>query len=205
MTDEQKWFLENVKILYASQEHIGKNDHILNYLKNINVAYEKQYAPNNLKQGDYTFKVLDFDYRDEFLIERKFGLAEIYPCIIAPNILTKAKEQLTEEELRNNLEYEFMCMCDNNVEEKWLFIEDCQSLESIKAWKSGYEKRNINAGKTIYTTLTSWSCANRYDIKITCMANKNNFAPIMLTKMFYYWRNDCINKYGTKNFLKYLK
>ena len=41
MTDEQKWFLENVKILYASQEHIGKNDHILNYLKNINVAYEK--------------------------------------------------------------------------------------------------------------------------------------------------------------------
>ena len=204
MTEEQKFFLENVKIIMSPQEKDLYVVHITNYLNNIKVKNQKLYKPNHLKQGDYSFVILGKDYRDEFLIERKFGLAEVYPCVIAPNIMTKKKEELSEEELRNNLEYELARMCDIGVKEKWLFIENCKSFESIKNWKSGYEKRSINAGKTIYTTLNSWATANRYNFKIECLADKKDFAPIMIVKMFYYFRNDMKNVYGN-NWLNKVK
>ncbi len=198
MTEEQKFFLENVKIIMSPQEKDLYVVHITNYLNNIKVKNQKLYKPNHLKQGDYSFVILGKDYRDEFLIERKFGLEEVYACVVASNKMTKRKEEISEEELRNNLEYEFARMCEIGVKEKWLFIEKCKSFESIKEWVSGYEQKNINAGKTIYTTLSSWCCANRFNFKIECIEDKKKFAPIMITKMFYYFRNDMKNLYGDK-------
>ena len=130
MSPEQDYFLKNVKIIFSPQEKQGKNSHITKKLDLLGVAYEKMYAPNNLKEGDYSFIIDGIDYRFLFLIERKYGLQEVDKCIFAKNKLTKAKEELTDKELRNNLEYEFARMKINRVQEKWLFIENCESLKA---------------------------------------------------------------------------
>lgn len=207
MTKEQEFFCNNVKIILSPQEKQGKNEHILNKLDLYKIKYEKLYAPNHLKQGDYSFVVMGKDYRNEFLIERKFGLEELYQCLTGSNIDTKAKQSIKSvhnsvgaETLRDNLEAEFVRMLALNIKEKWLFIENCDNFESIKTWGNGYERRNQLAGEMIYATLCSWSCANRYDFKIKCIADKKDFTNIMLIKMFYYWRNEQKKLYG-KNFL----
>ena len=211
MTDEKRYFLSNVKIIFSPQEKQGKNDHILQALTAFGVKYEKLYAPNDLKQGDYTFVIDGKDYRDEFLIERKFGLEELDKCLTDRNIDTKAKQKLASvhqsvgaDKLRDNLEAEFVRMLALGVKEKWLFIENCPSFESIRHYTNGYERRSQTAGQRIYATISSWSCANRYDFRVACLPNKADFAPVMLSKMFYFWRNSQKRQLG-QNFLRKLK
>lgn len=204
MSEEQKYFLKNVKIIFSPQEKQGKNIHITKKLDLMGVKYEKLYKPYNLKEGDYSFQIDGIDYRSLFLIERKYGLEELNNCLNQKNILTKSKQLVSDYELRDNLEYEFARMKHNNVMEKWLFIENCDSFENIKYYKSGYETRNYNAGMYIYATLSSWSCENRYGIKIACIKDKNDFANIMLNKMYYFWRNQMKIQYGDK-FLSKIK
>lgn len=201
---EKEFFIQNVKVILSPQEKQGKNTHITDYLEKFNISYEKLYKPKHLKQGDYSFIILGKDYRDEFLIERKYGLNELLPCIIASNKSTKAKAELTEEELRNNLEYEFERMKQIGVKEKWLFIENCPPLEEMKEWTSGYETQKKTNGEICYTTLISWSCANRYDFKIKCLKEKEQFVIAMLNQMYYYFRNDMKLTYG-KNWLTQAK
>lgn len=204
MSEEQEYFLNNVIIIFSPQEKQGKNFHITQKLDLFGVKYQKLYKPLNLKEGDYSFIIDGVDYRTLFLIERKYGLEELNNCLNQKNILTKSKQQISDCELRDNLEYEFARMKKNNVTEKWLFIENCDSFESIKQYKSGYEKRNYTAGKYIYATLSSWACENRYGIKIECIKNKDDFATIMLNKMYYFWRNQMKIELGD-NFLTKLK
>lgn len=204
MTKEQEFFVKNVKILYSPQEKQGKNSHIVDFLDKHNIKSEKLYAPNHLKQGDYTFEILGKDYRDEILIERKFGIEELYACLVQDNKTTKFKRENDMEDLRDNLECEFARMKQIGVKEKWLFIENCNSFEEIRNWRSGYEKKDITAGELCYYTLLSWCCGNRYDFKVTCLPMKEHFAPIMILKFFYYFRNDMKNKYG-KNWLTKIK
>lgn len=204
MTAEQEYFIRNVNIIISPQEKTDKTKHITEFLTRNGVKYEKLYAPNNLKEGDYSFVIDGEDYRGKFLIERKFGIEELVGCLFSRNIQTKAKKETSDVPLRDNLEYEFARMCKKNVTEKWLFIENCHSLESIKQYSNGFEKRNITAGNMVYSTLLSWSCNNRYAIKIECVEHKSDFAKIMLNKMFYFWRNEMKIRFGD-NFLSKLR
>ena len=173
---EKDFFLKNVTVILSPQEKSDKIYHITNKFDMWGVQWKKLYAPYHLKQGDYTFQIQGKDYREEFLIERKFGVEELYACLTDKNIETKAKTELCEERLRDNLEYEFARMKQIGVKEKWLFIENCRSFESIKFWMSGYERKNCTHGSIIYSTLSSWACGNRYDFKIECIP-KNDFIP----------------------------
>lgn len=193
---EKEFFIQNVKIIMSPQEKQGKNSHITDYLEKFHVKHEKLYQPYNLRQGDYSFIILGKDYRDEFLIERKYGVEELSTCICAKNIMTKTKAELSDKELRNNLEYEFARMQDIGVKERWLFIENCPSLDYIKNWESGFEKTSRTNGNIAYTALMSWSCGNRYNFRIECLKDKEEFAPVMLTRMYYYFRNDMKKRYG---------
>lgn len=193
---EKEFFINNVTIIMSPQEKQGKNLHITDYLDKFHVKHNKLYQPYNLRQGDYSFQILGKDYRDEFLIERKYSLEEILSCVLEKNIMTKAKADLTDKELRNNLEYEFARMNDIGVKEKWLFLENSKSMDSIKVWKSKYSQTNRPSGEIIYSTLMSWSSGNRYNFKILCIQDRNEFAPNMLTLMYYYFRNDMKKRYG---------
>lgn len=211
MTPEQKIFCENVTILLSPQEKTSYITHITDNFNKWNIKYKKTYAPEDLKEGDYTFCIFGKDYRQEFLVERKFGLEEIYAGLTSENKKTKAKSLLAEKMeglgitgIRDNLEAEFGRMLVKGIDEKWLFIENCESFESILDYKNGMEKRNQTAGELIYSTLMSWSCQNRYGFKVCCVSNKNDFASILIKKMFYYWRNYMIKTYG-KGFIKIIK
>ena len=203
MTNEKKFFLENVKIIMSPQEKQGYITHITSVLEKNNVKYEKLYAPYHLRQGDYSFVILGKDYRNEWLVERKFGLEELDKCLTDPNIETNAKQKLGIE-VRDNLEAEFARMNQIGIKEKWLFIENTESFESIKFYTNHYEKKNQTAGQRIYATLNSWACANRYNFKIVCLPKKEQFVNVLLTKAFYYWRNDMKILYGN-NFLTHIK
>ena len=204
MSAEKDFFLQNVKVILSPQEKQGKTTHITEFFNKWGVKWEKLYAPNHLRQGDYSFIIQGKDYRDEFLIERKFGVSELYNCITQRNIITKAKQETSTTELRDNLEYEFARMCKVGVVEKWLFIENCPSVESIKEWRSGYEQRKCTHESMVYATINSWASENRYGFKIECVPNKANVASVMLSKMYYYWRNAMKNQYGD-NFLTQIK
>lgn len=211
MTNEQKFFLENVEIIMSPQEKDYYVVHITDYLDQIGVKWKKMYKPNHLTVGDYSFVILGKDYRNDWLCERKFALCEVDKCLTDKNKETKRKienqdffDNLGADAIRDNLEYELGIMCKLGVKEKWLFIEQCNDFESIKEYSSGYELKEQTAGQRIYSTLSSWSCANRYDFRIQCLPNKKQFAKILLIKMFYYWRNEMKQKYG-KNFLIKIK
>lgn len=204
MTNEQKFFLENVKIIMSPQEKQGYITHITDELNKLNIKYEKLYEPFHLRQGDYSFVILGKDYRHEFLVERKFGLAELDKCLTDSDIETKSKETLGLQDIRDNLEWEFVRMNQIGVKERWLFIENTKSYESIREYSSGYEKKNQKAGERIFSTLNSWQCSNRYNFKVLCLPKKEDFVGKLLVKMFYYWRNDMKITYG-KNFLTHLK
>lgn len=211
MSEEQKYFLANLKIIMSPQEKQGKNLHITNYLDKLSIPYEKLYAPRHLKQGDYSFVIDGKDYRDLFLIERKYGLEEVYMCLAQGNKNTKAKakskatcDTIGVDNIRDNLEFEFIRMIEIGVKEKWLFVENSAPFEQIKSYANGYEKKDQTAGEYIYATLSSWSCSNRYDFKILCFPNKDDFSKIMINKMYYFWRNEMKIQYGA-GFLPKLK
>lgn len=200
MSEEKKFFLQNVKIILSPQEKDWAIKHITDFFDKWGVRWGKLYAPYHLKQGDYTFEILGKDYRNEFLIERKFGVEELYGCVTQRNIMTKAKFELADTKLRDNLEYELERMRQVGVKEKWLFIENCSSFESIKNWVSGYEQKNCTHGSIVYSTISSWAAANRYDLRIECCPTKSEVGSTMLSKMYYYWRNDMKIQFG-QNFL----
>lgn len=195
----------------SPQEKQGKNLHITDYLDKLKIPYEKMYKPRHLKQGDYTFEIDGVDYRDLFLIERKYGLDELYMCLIQSNIKTKAKtkrqsicDEMGVDAIRDNLEFEFIRMYEIGVKEKWLFVENSLPFDEIKKHTNGFERKAQTAGEYIHATLSSWSCSNRYDFKILCFPNKNNFGKYMLNKMYYFWRNEMKIQYGA-DFLSKLK
>ena len=204
MTNEQKFFLENVKVIMSPQEKQGYITHITEKFEKLNVRYEKLYEPYHLRQGDYSMVILGKDYRNEWLAERKFGISELDKCLTDPDIETKSKTEFGLQDIRDNLEWEFVRMNQIGVKEKWLFIENVKNFEDIRDYASGYELKNQTAGQRVYSTLNSWQCNNRYGFKIQCLPVKEDFANILLIKMFYYWRNDMKLLYG-KNFLTYVK
>lgn len=203
MTSEKDFFLKNVKIIMSPQEKQGYIKHITSVFEKNNINYEKLYAPQHLRQGDYSFIILGKDYRNEWLVERKFGLEELDKCLTEKNIDTISKTQLGIQ-VRDNLEAEFARMNQIGVKERWLFIENVANYEDIKYYKNNYEKKKQTAGQRIYATLNSWACANRYNFRVVCLPTKEEFVPVLLTKAFYYWRNDMKILYGN-NFLTYLK
>ena len=86
---EKDFFLKNVTVILSPQEKSDKIYHITNKFDMWGVQWKKLYAPYHLKQGDYTFQIQGKDYREEFLIERKFGVEELYACLTDKNIETK--------------------------------------------------------------------------------------------------------------------
>lgn len=186
MTDEKKYFLQNVTVLYDTREQ--KNFEILKYLAHYGVKAERK----TFHTADYSFEIDGADYRERWLGERKGSLGELYGNVTARN-------KDTETDLRNNLEEELKRKCEAGVDEFVLFVEGVDSLRAASEFVSDKAtEKGRYAGHYIYGTIMSWQSNNRYAFKICCCKTQREIAAEMLSYMFYYWRNDMKRQHGER-------
>ena len=192
MTDEKKYFLQNVTVLYDTREQ--KNFEILKYLAHYGIKTERR----TFHTADYSFEIDGVDYRGDWLGERKGSLGELYGNVTARN-------KDAETDLRNNLEEELKRKCETGITEFVLFVEGAENLRVVNEFVSDKATdKGKYAGHYIYGTLMSWQSNNRYAFKICCRKTQKEIAMEMLSYMFYYWRNDMKQHYG-ENFLSKLR
>ena len=214
MSEEQKYFLANLKIIMSPQEKQGKNLHITNYLDKLSIPYEKLYAPRHLKQGDYSFVIDGKDYRDLFFNRTQIWIGRSLYVFGTREQKHESQSQKAKQpcdtigvdNIRDNLEFEFIRMIEIGVKEKWLFVENSAPFEQIKSYANGYEKKKKTKqqGSISMRHYLVGVASNRYDFKILCFPNKDDFSKIMINKMYYFWRNEMKIQYGA-GFLPKLK
>lgn len=187
---EKEYFLENVTILYDSreQEENGAFE-VLKYFAHNEIKTRRCVRPDNFKQADYSFEIDGKDYRNQFLIERKNDLNEVYN-----NISGRKNERERLENVLNRMKV---------VEERILLIGGIDNLTEAKKWVCKWSK-NLSAGVHIYSTLMSWQCSNRYDFKVVCRKKPFEIAEEILNRSYYFWRNEMKRVHGD-NFLKILQ
>lgn len=193
--DAKEYFIKNAVMLVDSREQ--ENQLILKAFKDMGLRYDvKQGTGIAFIYGDYSFCIDGKDYRDEVIFERKANLEELFG-----NVNAKNQTDRHTDNLRNNLEREFDKMNKYRVAEKWLMFGGVDNFRDVKKYQFPYWKKVKDpspgliqqskiAGKTIYGTLMSWQCSNRYNFKMYCSKNQYDLAMQMVSISYYYWRNE---------------
>lgn len=171
--DEKKEFLKAVTILIDTREQV--NSHIVDALDALGVMHESR----KLDFGDYSFKVGEKNFSVACVVERKANIDELYG-----NVTTD----------RDRIEKELETIA-RNARQCTLLLEDCSGWEHLKGYeipetqadKQGRKVRNI--GATVYASLQSWKCGNRYDFDVVFSPNKSQSALKMIEIFFWYYHN----------------
>lgn len=171
--DEKKDFMKKVTILIDTREQ--KNEHITGVLKALGVMVESR----KLDYGDYSFTAEGKDFSHSCVIERKAKIDELYGNV------TNDRERIEKE----------LDTISRNAVQCTLLLEGCKGWEHLKefqlsevgAEKQGRKVRNI--GATVYGTLQSWRCGNRYRFDVEFMPDEKKSALKMLELFYYFWHN----------------
>lgn len=189
---EREYFCKHCVFLVDTREQ--KNFDVLKMFKHYGIKHRLE----TFSTGDYSFEVGEYNYKGEWLAERKGSLSEIYSNVMCGN-LDKTST------LRNNLEEELQRKMQSGVKEFILFLQGVNNLAEAKEWKnSRASKQGDRAGLHIYSTIMSWSSANRYNFKVCCQPTQEQLAVEMISHAYYFWRNDMKDKFGDR-FLKILQ
>jgi len=170
---EKRNFMKGVTVLCDTREK--QNSHILNTLDYWQVNHQNVKLP----YGDYSFLIDELDFRLNYAIERKAGIAELWK-----NITTERDR--FEKEL-----HALKAMTGNPV----LIIENVESRAYLKNYyiddeTAERQQRKIrDVGMRIDATLNSWECPNRFGLQVHCIRNKADTAVTMLSMMYYEYRN----------------
>ena len=171
--DEKKDFVKKIKILIDSREQ--KNDHITAALSQLGIMFETQ----KLDYGDYSFTAEGKDFSHSCVIERKGKIDELYGNV------TTDRERIEKE----------LDTINRNAVQCTLLLEGCKGWDHLKtfeisadgAQRQGRKVRNI--GATVYSTLQSWRCGNRYRFYVEFVWEREKSALKILELFFWYWHN----------------
>lgn len=171
--DEKKEFMKKVTILIDTREQ--KNSHITEVLSNLGIMFKTQ----KLDYGDYSFTVDGKDFSRSCVIERKANINEVYGNV------TSDRERIEKE----------LDTISRNAQQCTFLLENCSGWENLKGFeipeltadKEGRKVRNI--GATVYNTLQSWKCGNRYNFNVEFMPVLSKSALKILELFFWYYRN----------------
>lgn len=172
MTDKQK-FLKEAVILRDSRKQ--QNRHILEIFEQSGVKYEVCKLP----VGDYSFKMNELDFRLQCAVERKANVNELWGNI------SRERERFEKE----------IAAMKNLTGSADLIIEHCPDRDFLQNFTvpnrlTNYQGRKIpDIGRYIYSTLQSWSSANRYGLNIHYMRGKEGTAALLLNIFYYYYHN----------------
>lgn len=171
--DEKKDFLKKVTILIDTREQ--KNEHITNILSQLGVMFEVK----KLDYGDYSFLAEGKDFSHSCVIERKAKIDELYGNV------TTDRERIEKE----------LDTISRNAVQCTLLLEGCKDWDYLKTFEisaAGADKlsRKVkNIGATVYASLQSWRCGNRYSFDVEFVSNENDSAIKMLELFFWFWHN----------------
>ena len=157
--DEKKDFMKAVTILIDTREQV--NEHITQVLSQLGVMF----ATKKLDYGDYSFTAEGKD-------------------LLYGNV-TGDRERIEKE----------LDTISRNAVQCTLLLEGCKGWEHLKefqisetgAEKQGRKVRNI--GATVYSTLQSWRCGNRYRFDVEFIWEREKSALKMLELFYWFWHN----------------
>ncbi len=159
------------------------------------IAYEearKTKDTDNLKEGDYSFKVTfdigEHSYVGEVAYERKGSISEFYGNCQSGR--TRVKKEFERFGTKQYDKVVLMLQFANK-------LSDLYNLK-FSYYGSGGEKIVKETGKTPLTTIMSWKQPNNNNFDILMSTNKAELFWLMILDMFYYFRQDvrleCISK-----------
>lgn len=171
--DEKKEFMKKVTMLIDTREQ--KNQHITEVFGNLGIMWKAQ----KLDFGDYSFTIDGKDFSRSCIIERKADIDEVYGNITAD------RERIEKE----------LDAISRNANQCTFLLEKCSGWEQLKGYeisgeqaeKQGRKVRNI--GKSVYTTLQSWKCGNRYSFTVEFVPDQKRTALKILEIFYWYYHN----------------
>lgn len=184
-------FLPHLVVVGDSRE---QNDWLEKACKYYGIRFEKavkdkKTGTENLKEGDYTFK-MQFgdkieDYTGIVAYERKGSLSEIYN-----NFKNGDRERI---------EREFMRFGDKGYKKVVLVVEYGENIVDFLNGKfefighdGYYEQKDV--GKLIFSTIMSWKQNNKKNFEIYQNTDHLKMFWWILSDMYYWWRNEIQNK-----------
>lgn len=200
--DFLKLFLPYLKIIGDSREQDKWIESACNYY---GIAFEwakkdKKANTENLKEGDYTFKVIfgerEFDYIGKVAYERKGSIAEFYN-----NCTGYQKAKGTSD--RERIKREFDRFTEKNYDKVVLMLEFGEKITDLIGLNFEFrgEKGKLqvkNTYHTIYSAVMSWKQPNNKDFDIIQSNSHNKLFWLFLQDCYYYFRNEirkeCIDK-----------
>ena len=165
---------------------------------------DKGESTENLKEGDYTFKVKfankEFDYTGKVAYERKGSIAEFYS-----NCTGYDKEKKTSD--RDRIKREFDRFDKKDYKKVVLMLEfgetitDLIGLEFSFRGKGGVLERK-NTYHTLYSSVMSWKQPNNKHFEVIQSGSHKKLFWLFLQDCYYYFRNEIRHECIEKNLLK---
>lgn len=201
-------FLPYLKIVGDSRE---QDKWIEDACKYYGISFEwakkdKKTNTENLKEGDYTFKVVfgnrEFNYVGIVAYERKGSIAEFYGNCTGQN-----KEKNTSD--RDRIKREFDRFGEKNYKKVVLLLEfgekitDLINLSFEFRGKGGKIERK-NTFYTIYSAVMSWKQPNNKDFDVIQSNSHARLFWLFLQDCYYYFRNDIRQECIDKNIIEIL-
>ena len=170
---EKKEFMKKVSFIIDTREQ--KNKHIIDILDSLGIMHETR----KLDYGDYSFQIEGKDFSRSCVVERKASIDELYGNFTGD---------------RERIEKEFDTI-SKNAQQCTLLLENCSGWEHLKGYEipehsaqnQGRKVRNI--GATVYSTLQSWRCGNRYSFGVEFVPNQSRTALKIIEIFFWYYHN----------------
>ena len=191
-------FLPYLVIIGDSRE---QDKWIENACRYYGIAFEwakkdKQANTENLKEGDYTFKVVfgekAYSYVGIVAYERKGSVAEFYG-----NCTGYKKETKTSD--RDRIKREFARFKDKDYKKVVLLLEFGEKLTDLIGLKFEFrgakgELQVKDTHHTIYSAVMSWRQPNNKDFDVIQSENHKRLFWLFVQDCYYYFRNEIRNE-----------
>ena len=200
-------FLPYLKIIGDSREQDKWIETACNYY---GIAFEwakkdKKKNTENLKEGDYSFKVIfgnrEFSFIGEVAYERKGSVAEFYG-----NCTSQNKKKGTSD--RDRIKREFERFEEKAYKKVVLMLEFGEKLTDLINMKfrfrgEGGIMQEKSTYYAIYSAIMSWKQPNNNDFDIIQSNSHEKLFWLFLQDCYYYFRNEirneCIDKQMIEN------
>lgn len=200
-SDFLKLFLPYLKIIGDSREQDKWIEKACNFY---GIAFEwakkdKKANTENLKEGDYTFKVIfgnrEFDYTGKVAYERKGSIAEFY------GNCTGYKKGGSSD--RDRIKREFDRFNEKKYDKVVLMLEFGEEITDLIGLKFSFRggkgvMQTRNTYHTIYSAVMSWKQPNSKNFDVIQSGSHNKLFWLFLQDCYYYFRNEikqeCIDK-----------
>lgn len=185
-------FLPYVKVIGDSREQDKWVEQACAYY---GIAFEwakkdKQSNTENLKEGDYTLKVIygarEFDYTGVVAYERKGSIGELYGNCTAKKATLSDRDRITRE---------FDRFKEKGYKKVVLMLEFGEKLTdlidmSFSYYKAGGLRETKNIYYTIYSAIMSWKQPNNKNFDVIQSNSHSRLFWLFLQDFYYYFRNE---------------